>query len=306
MKSNKKINPAAINALKEALANIYWYKKQLRSFLINTLVDSSILVNINWDDYKWHIADRLVDTLVNDEERYQGELIRLFSSVSSIEDFSHLEYLDDGKEKIKKAKLAVDALKKYTSIYQMVSDGKKKSEERRTAYLENIAKVNSFKNRLINLNNKFTQLVISTDFQKRGYLLEELLKELFELFDLDPKASFKIIGEQIDGGFSFEGFDYLFEAKWHNEYVHADALDSLASKVARKLDNTLGLFLAINGFSSDGVTAHSTGRKVVLLMDGSDLAAVLEGRIELPDLLRRKKRHASNTGDIYLKYKDMV
>ena len=48
MPEAKKLNPAAIIALKEALAQIYWYKKDLRSFLINTLENSSILSNINY------------------------------------------------------------------------------------------------------------------------------------------------------------------------------------------------------------------------------------------------------------------
>jgi hypothetical protein len=69
-------------------------------------------------------------------------------------------------------------------------------------------------------------------------------------------------------------------------------LDVLAGK-SRKLDNTLGLFLSINGFSEDGAKAHSSGRRVMLLMDGSDLMAVLEGRIDLIQLLLRKRREVA-------------
>ena len=130
--------------------------------------------------------------------------------------------------------------------------------------------------------------------------MEKLLRRLFEIFDLDPKASFKITGEQIDGAFTFDSTDYLFEGKWQKELVAAADLDSLAGKLGRKLDNTLGLFLSINGFSPDGVAAYSSGRKLMLLMDGGDLMAVLEQRIDFVDLLRRKRRHASQTGEIYL------
>jgi hypothetical protein len=63
--------------------------------------------------------------------------------------------------------------------------------------------------------------------------------------------------------------------------VRATDLDSLAGKLQRKLDNALGLYLAINGYSEDGVHAHSSGRRLILLMDGSDIMAVLEGRIDL-------------------------
>jgi Restriction endonuclease len=127
-----------------------------------------------------------------------------------------------------------------------------------------------------------------------------LLYDIFELFDLDPKAAFKNVGEQIDGAFALQGTEYLFEAKWHKAPVSIQALDGFAAKVGRKLDNTLGLFLSINGFSADAVTLHSAGRPRTILMDGADLMAVLEERIDFVSLLLRKKRHAAHTGGIYL------
>lgn len=42
----------------------------------------------------------------------------------------------------------------------------------------------------------------------------------------------------------------------------------------------------------------------MVLMDGEDLYAVLEGRIPLPEVLHRKRRHASQTGDIYIRVRD--
>jgi hypothetical protein len=130
--------------------------------------------------------------------------------------------------------------------------------------------------------------------------------DLFELFDLDPKASFRNTGEQIDGAFSLEGTDYLFEAKWQQELVNATALDAFASKVRRKLENTLGAFLSINGFSPDGIAAHSAGGAVIILIDGADLMAVLEERIDFVSLLLRKKRHAAQTGNIYLRVQEIL
>ena len=37
--------------------------------------------------------------------------------------------------------------------------------------------------------------------------------DLFRLFDLDPKASFRITGEQIDGAFTLQGIDSLASHK---------------------------------------------------------------------------------------------
>ena len=46
------VAPAAINALKEALSLVYWYKSQLRSFVTNTVDAPEILARLNWQDYK--------------------------------------------------------------------------------------------------------------------------------------------------------------------------------------------------------------------------------------------------------------
>ena len=44
----------------------------------------------------------------------------------------------------------------------------------------------------------------------------------------------------------------------------------------------------------------------MILVDGSDIMAVLEGRIDLFQLLLRKRRHASQTGNIYLKIHEIL
>jgi hypothetical protein len=149
-------------------------------------------------------------------------------------------------------------------------------------------------------------LVSSSDAQGRGFELERVMYELFELFDLDPKASFKNLGEQLDGAFSLDGTEYLFEAKWQKELVNKADLAAFSDKVRTKLENTLGVFLSINGFSPDGVSAHQAGGAAIILMDGGDLMAVLEERIDFTSLLLRKKRYAAQTGHIYLNYYQMV
>jgi hypothetical protein len=53
--------------------------------------------------------------------------------------------------------------------------------------------------------------------QKRGYAFESFLNELFDLFSLAPRGSFRLVGEQIDGSFQLGQDVYLVEAKWQNE-----------------------------------------------------------------------------------------
>ncbi|MCG7861595.1 MAG: hypothetical protein JAZ18_04290 [Candidatus Thiodiazotropha endolucinida] len=302
----KTIAPAAIQALKEALTLVYWYKSELRSFLSHCISDPGILSRVNWEEYKRNIVATVVDHLAMNEEVYQRDLIRLMSEASNVTDFSHLKKLEDGNKKAKEAEAAVEALRAQLKGHQDIEEEQKKSEERRKNAHKKLMQVNAVQEELDKLKTEFYLLVSSDNPQQRGYSLEKVLKGLFGLFDLDPKASFKITGEQIDGAFSFEGTDYLLEAKWQQEPVAAKDLDGMAGKLSRKLENTLGLFLSVNGFSEDAVKVHSSGRRLVILMDGSDLMAVLEGRIDLVQLLLRKRRKASETGNIYLRIHEIL
>jgi hypothetical protein len=64
--------------------------------------------------------------------------------------------------------------------------------------------VTAVQEKLQGLTKDYLALLTEQDAQGRGFKLEKILRELFELFDLDPKASFRIVGEQIDGAFTFE------------------------------------------------------------------------------------------------------
>ena len=303
---HKKIAPAAIQALKEALTHVYWYKNDLRSFLSNCVSDHKVLTRLNWTGYKRNIVATLIDHLLMNEATCQNDIIRLMSEVSNITDFTHLRNLEDGDTKAKKANDYVEALRAQLKGHQDIVEEQKIIVERRKQANERLAKVDAVQKELDALKIEFNELASSDNLQQRGFDLEKFLKKLFDLFDLDPRAAFRISGEQIDGSFSFEGTDYLLEAKWQNKPIGAKDLDSLASKLFRKLDNTLGLFISINGFSDDAVHAHSSGRRLVVLMDGSDLMAVLEGRIDLVQLLLRKRRNAAETGNIYTKINEIL
>ena len=50
--------------------------------------------------------------------------------------------------------------------------------------------------------------------QARGYAFERFLRDLFDANGLSPRASFRLVGEQIDGSFELSAETYLLEAKW--------------------------------------------------------------------------------------------
>lgn len=296
----KRIAPAAVHALKEALTAVYWYKSDLRSFLTHSLSDPALLSRLNWDDYKRNIVATLVDHLASNEDRYQDALLRLMLDVAAVTDFSHLLRLDAGEEKAERARAAIATLNEFLAVHRDLLRDEEAAEHARQAAYEERLRNKAVRTRLEEVKSTFYAVIGPATPQERGYKLESVLRELFELFDLDPKASFKIVGEQIDGAFTFENTDYLLEAKWQRDPVGLANLDSFRGKIERKLENTLGLYLSVNGFAPSAVSAHSTARPVMIMMEGGDLMAVLDGRVDLLQLLLRKRRHAAQTGEILL------
>lgn len=296
----KRLSPSALIALKEALCSIYWYKSDLRSFLSNCTGNPTFISTLNWGNYKRQVVADLIEELTKDQEKYIGILTKLCYEVTSIKTFTHLEQLDGGEQKARRAREAVEQLRQLVEPHQEKAKDEEEAEKRRKERADKLRKNSAVREKLSEINVKFMAIATGSNPQTRGFDLERLMYDLFELFDLDPKASFKNIGEQIDGAFALEGTDYLFEAKWQKELVGVQDLDAFSSKVRRKLDNTLGVFLSMNGFSPDGIAAHSTGRPNIVLMDGADLMAVLEERIDFVTLLLRKKRFAAQTGNIFL------
>jgi hypothetical protein len=88
------------------------------------------------------------------------------------------------------------------------------------------------------------------------------------------------------------------EARWTKDPIERKEADVFASKVRRKGKNALGLFVSVAGFSRGAREAYSESTPFVT-MEGVDLMAVLGQQIRLDDLLRRKKRHANETGECF-------
>jgi hypothetical protein len=297
--TTRRINPAALHALKEALMLAFWYKNDLRAFLTTCLGRGELVAHLDWTDYKRSIVGRLVDSLAADQHRHFDDLLNLLLATAEITDPTHLKRAEDGQKKYADAVAALDALRKHVEPYRRLRDEVDEANRRREADRIKAEMDRAMTDKLAELKDSFYKIVAMAP-QPRGYALEKFLNGLFALFDIDAKAPFRITGEQIDGAFTFEGGEFLLEAKWQDAPTPVADLDSFAGKVGRKLDNTLGLFLSMNGYQPTAIQIHSQGRPTMILMDGSDLNAVLDDRMKLPELLRRKRQHAASTGEVFV------
>jgi len=296
----KRLTPQIILALQEALAVIYYYRDDLRKFLETCGVDRAVVGHLNWDQYKRYVVRDLFEVLLEHPDSSISVMSSLCRDVASMDNFSHLAKLKDGERKVATAKAAVEELRRLLGRHDEQEEDERLAGVRRKRLQETQGKQNVFQSKLSQIHLMFKNVAAKHGTpQTRGAELEAVMTEVFELFELDPKSSFRITGEQIDGAFSLDGTDYLFEAKWEKDPIDRATLDVFSGKIGRKLDNTLGLLLSMNGFMQTALDKYSDRRSTFLLMDGYDLQAVLEQRIDFVEMLRRKRRHAAETGNIF-------
>jgi hypothetical protein len=264
----KRLSTQAILALQEALAVIYHFKKDLRRFLETCGVERSLLSQVDWNEYKRQIVADIFELLLTDQNLSLPVLTSLCRDVAAMDNFSHLARLEDGPRKVAAAQAAVAELRRLVDRHETQEEEERLAAERRQRLRDRETKLGAFQTKLAQIRSLFQSVAANQgNPQKRGAELEAVRKELFDLFDLDPRASFRIKGEQIDGAFTLDGTDYLFEAKWERDPLDRTALDEFVSKIGRKLDNTLGLLLSLSGFTANAVDKYSDRRATLLLME---------------------------------------
>lgn len=126
--------------------------------------------------------------------------------------------------------------------------------------------------------------------QRRGYLLEELIEELCIESQITVLSPFRAQNEQIDGAFMLGEITFLLECKAVAGAVGLQAIDALFGKLSRRPENTWGIFVSMEGFSSgikSSVSEYPSKR--ILLITKSDLTQVIEERLTWSELLEERK-----------------
>lgn len=142
--------------------------------------------------------------------------------------------------------------------------------------------------------------------QPRGYAFERFLKDLFDAYGLAARASFRLVGEHIDGSFELGSETYLLEARWKNAMTAAGDLHAFAGKVGGKAAWSRGLFVSTSGFTEEGLTAFKSGRSTqIICMDGLDLYETLSRSLPLTDVIGRKVWRAAETGMPFVRVRDL-
>lgn len=142
--------------------------------------------------------------------------------------------------------------------------------------------------------------------QDRGFAFEKFLNELFDVFHLAPRGSFRLLGEQIDGSFQLGHDVYLVEAKWQNQQTGQNDLLSFMGKVEGKAQWSRGVFISYSGFTGDGLQAFARGKATrIVCVDGFDLNCILAHGLELTEVIALKVRRAGETNKAFVSVRDL-
>lgn len=154
---------------------------------------------------------------------------------------------------------------------------------------------------VIDYDKLLNELNTLTDYQdtpqSRGFAFEKYLHNLFEINDLEPRGSFKLVGEQIDGSFLLYNEVYLLEAKWTSKKIDKGDLVIFNEIVSSKSGFTRGLYISFSGYSDEALATFANGRTVnIVLMTVQELAVALTRKLDLTDVLKHKVRALAEEG----------
>jgi len=283
-------------AVVQVCGKAFWLKDPLRSFLISVGVPRDLYDRFA-DESKYKIARHILGELeaMGDE----GLLVqrRLVSELCKLRNVPDSAVLDrDG------ALQALRYLKELAVDHKfVVEETRSQAEQRAQEARRRQAGIAARAHKMDTLRATFAGLVTSPDDpQERGYGLEDLLAELFGVHEIAYRPPYRTPTEQIDGHFTFKGFDYLVEARWRKEPPAEADIGAFKTKVDKKLASTRGLFVSHVGYRPEVVMEFTRGTTAnIILMDGQDLALVLEGHVSLVDGLDLKIQKAAQEGIIY-------
>ena len=247
------------------------------------------------------MSKRQLAPLLIDEIEKMDDASEIFKKIIEIAAaWKHYHLADDEFAARATVQKANDILGTIEQLEKRAGEERRETEKRERE--ESARRENEFREKqLALLLQMFDSLADEkTDPHQRGYLLQELLAQLFVINGIAVHRSFTRNdgGEQIDGGFALGGWHYLVECRWRKKLADTRELDGLCGQVGRSGKQTMGVFLAINGWSSNvPELLKQNAEKSVILMDGYDLRCILDGQIDLQQFLTKKLARLNFEGE---------
>lgn len=282
-------------AMVQCFGRSFHYKDGVASFMLSAGVDRALMEKYrNEPKFKW--ARSVLAELGQSEDgrHVQRRILTQLCNMRNVAD-QDVPDRDAGIEALRSLKALALARDLIVRKQRDKDQSNARAAEERQRLVEERA------NKLAKLRDQFTAAVTTENRQSAGYSLEDLLVELFALFELDYRRSYRTPTgtQQIDGQFTFDGFHYLVEARWRKDRPSEPEIAGFKHKVDGKLESTRGLFVAVQGYRPEVVEQFNGRGANIILIDGSHLIHVLEGRIDLREMLKLVIDKAAQEGVVF-------
>jgi hypothetical protein len=298
----QKLAPGFVALTQDACLKAHWRRSALRSFLLQHGISESKLASWDTEESKRDFLQRLFQGLVSiRDNKGHAVILAMARSLVEMRYFPDLENWEDSAEKISAAHKAVERVRDAVrQMDQEVTNASERDRRRKEAQDQRTAAIAATQT-LGRLYGELTDLAPRQGTQEAGYAFERWFYDLVVFFEIQARPPYTASGRQIDGSLTLDGTTFLIETKFTKTRTDAPDVDAFMSKITRKADNTMGILISMSSFTETAVREASRDRTPMLLMDYAHFFnLVLNGRMSLPDVIRRMKRHASQTGEAFL------
>ncbi len=276
-----------------AICACFWYKRGLRSFLIECGVPERY-----YDAKAVGSKGQFIPIIINDLATRGEDGKKVLDTICR-----ELVALDGPVDKgeLNEETARSELLKLRQQMRRTgLTEGLSKQEGQSEAERNQAAKQAELARRLAAVRDRFYELHRWQGTpQERGVQLQSLLKDLFAAHEIPYDPPFRTPGQEMDGKFVFASRHFLVEARWRKDEADFQALSHFHSKIKTKLTGTLGLFISMEGFQPDAVqSVLQLGDRSMLLLSGMELVKIIEEHISLPDALDHMISEASKRGSI--------
>jgi Restriction endonuclease len=299
----KRLAATFVALIFDAALKSFWRRKALSRFLRQAGIADSFVGTWTPDESKRDFLDRLFAQLPRVP---QGEnlLLRIARDLAQQESFPDLVGWEESARMCKDASASVLGLRRALARIDHEPQGeheRHQAQERFRAFQEEIRRS---RQTLESLSSRLGSLATGLGSQQAGYAFQGWFYDLMDFSEIINRRPYVANGRQIDGSITVSGTTYLVELKFTRDQADSPDVDTMLKKVADKADNTMGIIVAISGYSSTAKAEASGPRTPLLLFDHRHLYLVLGGNASFGEVVDRVRRHASQTGESYLSPED--
>ena len=294
----KKLNFQVKEKLVALTGTIFWFWNSYYSFLHSCGVPKSLILRFPKEAFnKYDVMRNILQELENSGNKdILNAIVPAFYNMRGPIDRDQLD--------VNRAKKLLNELRELVGTDPIEEEIKERArQEARRRYQESVGFNRSKREQLYALNQRFIKLAsgVNVSPQARGFALEDLFFDLLAFSEFEFTPPFRTPhGEQIDGHFRYEKFDYIVETKWTKALTKQPEVSVFDGKIRGKAQSTRGFFLSANGFDPNAIEKFSGDAPRIILMTGEDLALILNGQLDFSDAMKAKVDAIVRKGQILL------